>query len=104
MAARMVRTLPLRLAPIAGEALDSWVEATAHNHGVTWAELRTALGAALPATRYPSTWLARLTDKQASTISLATGIDASALRAMTLEGDPPIAAGYDPQTGQTAAT
>ena len=104
MAARMVRTLPLRLAPIAGEALDSWLEATAHNHGVTWAELRTALGAALPATRYPDTWLGRLTHKQASTISLATGIDASALRAMTLEGYPPIAAGYDPQTGQTAAT
>lgn len=104
MAATMVRTLPLRLAPIAGEALDSWLEATAHNHGVTWAELRTALGAALPATRYPDTWLGRLTDKQASTISVATGIDASALRSMTLEGYPPIAAGYDPQTGKTAAT
>jgi TniQ len=100
----MVRTLPLRLAPIAGEALDSWLEATAHNHGVTWAELRTALGAALPATVYPDTWLGGLTDEQAGTISVATGIDASALRATTLEGYPPIVAGYDPQTGRTAAS
>ena len=104
MATVAVRTLPLRVAPVAGESIDSWLEATAHRCNVTWADLRAALGSALPASGYPDQWVGRLTDVQCSVVSTATGVDPAALRAMTLEGYPPIAAGFDPQTGQSASS
>ena len=66
MATVAVRTLPLRVAPVAGEAIDSWLEATAHRCSVTWAELRAALGPVLPATVYPDEWIGRLTDLKIS--------------------------------------
>lgn len=104
MATVAVRTLPLRVAPVAGEAIDSWLEATAHRCNVTWAELLAALGRVVPATVYPDEWIGRLTDEQSSVISTATGVDPAALGSMTLEAYPPIAAGFDPQTGQPASS
>lgn len=35
-----IRTLPLRPEPIAGEAIDSWLEILAHRYDVTWSEFR----------------------------------------------------------------
>jgi hypothetical protein len=39
-----IRTLPIRLAPVDGEALDSWLEALAHRSGVTWGDIVAAVG------------------------------------------------------------
>ena len=43
------RTLPLRVPPVPGEALDSWLEALARRHQVTVGTLVTALGWHMPA-------------------------------------------------------
>jgi len=99
----VVRTLPLRLAPVAGEAIDSWLEALAYRSEVTWSEFRAALGSVLPPHRRPDRWLGNLTDKQSRVISGSTGVDTPTLRAMTLEAYPAIAAGYNPLTGQPAS-
>ena len=42
------RTLPLRVPPVPGEALDSWLEALARRHQVTVGTLVTALGWHMP--------------------------------------------------------
>ncbi|MGC9543015.1 TniQ family protein [Streptomyces sp. UG1] len=76
----VVRSLPLRTAPIPGEALDSWLEALA-------AQLRTPMGDLLcevglpdqhrphgwtPSTRH--TWLTLLAPDEAEHLSAATGL------------------------------
>jgi DNA-binding transcriptional ArsR family regulator len=43
-----LRTLPLRVPPVPGEALDSWLEALARRHQVTVGTLVTALGWRMP--------------------------------------------------------
>jgi hypothetical protein len=43
-----LRTLPLRVPPVPGEALDSWLEALARRHQVTVGTLVTALGWHMP--------------------------------------------------------
>ena len=40
----VIRTLPLRLDPIPGEALDSWLAALAHRSHTAWADMLTAAG------------------------------------------------------------
>lgn len=40
----VVRTLPIRAAPIDGEALDSWLEAIAHRTHTAFADLLSAVG------------------------------------------------------------
>ncbi|MGP8298134.1 TniQ family protein [Streptomyces inhibens] len=87
----MVRSLPLRTAPVRGEALDSWLEALA-------AQLRTPMGDLLvelgllrqyrppeqaPFTRSP--WLTLLAPQEAEHLGAATGLAPVDLRAMTLE-------------------
>ena len=42
------RTLPLRVPPVPGEAIDSWLEALARRHQVTVGTLVTALGWHMP--------------------------------------------------------
>jgi len=44
------RTLPLRVPPVPGEALDSWLEALARRSQVTVGTLTAALGWPVPAT------------------------------------------------------
>ncbi len=39
-----VRTLPIRLPPVAGEALDSWLEALAHRNATAFGDLLSAVG------------------------------------------------------------
>jgi len=98
-----VRSLPLRLEPIAGEAIDSWLESLAHRYEVTWSEFRQALGSVLPKDRYPDRWVFRLTDDQVRVISESTGVRPAKLKAMTLEAYPPIASGYNSLTGQVVS-
>ena len=103
MGVTVVRTLPLRVAPAPGEAIDSWLERIAHRCNVTWQELRIAQGRVIPAKTYADRWTGRLTAQQCTTLSMVTGVDPDALRAMTLESYSAIAAGFEPYTGREAA-
>lgn len=98
------RTLPLRVEPYPGEAIDSWLDFIAHRSNVTWGELRTALGGVVPAGPNPDRWIGHLNQEQATAISLASGIDPSCLRAMTLEDYPSAAVGFDPISANPAAS
>lgn len=85
-----VRTLPIRLAPVAGESLDSWLEALSHRlccqHGDVLAALE------LPARTksgnrdldLPFDWTIVLRDHEAGAIAHATGMDTQQVHAMTL--------------------
>ncbi|MGW4838612.1 TniQ family protein [Streptomyces globisporus] len=84
------RTLPLRLAPVPGEALDSWLDALAHRLKVPLADLCRAIGLkGGPHSVYkrddiPANRVVLLRDPEAEAISAATGIAVSDLHAMTL--------------------
>jgi hypothetical protein len=82
-------TLPIRVQPIAGEALDSWLAAVAHR-------LQTPLGDLLREIGLPSQtsdrsgdvllneWTVLLREPEIEAIANATGISRSAIAAMTL--------------------
>lgn len=82
-----VRTLPIRLQPYAGEGLDSFLEALASRSHAAWGDLLDTVG--LASTHHPRGteipgWLVGLAPDQERDLSQATGIDPSALSAMTL--------------------
>jgi TniQ len=89
LGARPLRTLPLRLTPQPGEALDSWLEAFAARANTTWGDMTAAVG--IHSHDPPSTgisrrnWLVGLTPTQLRTLTLATGVDTALVEAMTLE-------------------
>jgi len=77
-----VRTLPFRVAPIAGEALDSWVEVVAARHGVPVSEALARYGLSL---QVPiSVWIVALTADQLDRIAAVSGIEPQIVAAMTL--------------------
>jgi hypothetical protein len=84
---RSARTLPLRRAPLAGEALDSWIEVMSAQLRVPAGELLVALGLRQegepPANWAP--WMTQLTPPQAEHLAVATGIPPDVLHAMTLQ-------------------
>ncbi|MFE5593071.1 LysR family transcriptional regulator [Streptomyces sp. NPDC056549] len=84
---RAARTLPLRSAPLAGEALDSWIEVMSAQLRVPLGELLVALGLRgedePPAGWAP--WMTRLTTHQAEHMAAATGIQTDFLHTMTLQ-------------------
>jgi hypothetical protein len=86
----------LRVAPVLGEALDSWLEAIAYRCGIAWADLNASLCSVLPAG--PGYWVRRLTEAQVTAISACTGVDPAAVGRATLAGYPEIADGLDPTT------
>lgn len=78
-----IRTLPIRLVPIEGEALDSWLEALAHRCDVRWRDILTAVG--LPAGRFGVfAPIVALDPGQAATAAAAAGVSAATLATMTL--------------------
>ncbi len=82
MGVTVVRTLPLRVAPAPGEAIDSWLERIAHRCNVTWQELRITQGRVIPAKTYADSWTGRLTAQQCTILSMVTGVDPDALRSI----------------------
>ena len=82
---RTLRTLPIRVSPRTGEALDSYLEALAERSGTPWGDFLDAVGLGRPRGR-PSTypWLIELSQAHADSVGIACGIDTSALSAMTL--------------------
>lgn len=80
-----VRTLPIRLDPLAGEALDSWMEALAHRNHTVLEDLLGAVGLQTADVRSGGNgWIIELSPDEAAAVSSATGIDAPAVKAMTL--------------------
>jgi hypothetical protein len=84
------RTLPLRLAPLPGEALDSWLDALAHRLKVPLTDLCWSLG--LPGGPHnvlrkddiPANRVVLLRDHEAQAISAAAGVPVPELHAMTM--------------------
>lgn len=83
-----VRSLPIRVAPLPGEAIDSWLEAIAHRTGTTFVDLGTALHhedrTAAERVQRPSMWPMHLPPGEVDTIAAATELSAAAVEAMTL--------------------
>ena len=80
-----VRTLPIHLDPVDGEALDSWLEAICRQMGCTWGDFAEAVGLPPPSrgVRTPP-WLIRLTPTEARALHAATGTPIQTLHSMTL--------------------
>jgi len=86
------RTLPIRVPPLPGEALDSWLDAMAWRLATPIAQLRQALG--LTRDRYRAVrpgadvtsvnWAVLLSDAEANQVAAVTGIPLAAVHAMTL--------------------
>ena len=69
-----MRTLPIRLAPIEGEALDSWLEALAHRAHTAFGDLLSAVGLDPYHGMGTGAWIVQLTTDEAAVISAATGL------------------------------
>ncbi|WP_406415214.1 TniQ family protein [Streptomyces sp. NBC_00873] len=80
----MTRTLPLRLPPLPGEAMDSWLEAAAAQLRAPLADLLGAVGLHKRAWVWRVPWLVLLEDEEADSVAATTGIPQTVLRAMTL--------------------
>lgn len=83
-----VRAFPIRLPPVAGEALDSWLEALAHRMHAYLCDLLAGVGLANPniggqADRAQA-WTVLLGPRQAAGIAAATGVPQPEIEAMTL--------------------
>ena len=79
-----VRTLPIRVGPVTGEALDSWLEGLAHRTHSPFGDLLSAVGLDPCRGKGPSSWIVQLTDEEAEGIGLATGVAVEVLESMTL--------------------
>lgn len=81
-----MRTLPLRVQPVQGEALDSWLEALCVRMHTTWGDLLGSIGLPSIATRrWCSGILTGLSPREAAVAQTATGVSASVLQSMTLD-------------------
>lgn len=81
------RTLPLRVQPVDGEALDSWLEVVACRSRAPLTHITEALGLSGPASRHSSArppWTTALADGEVEHLAMASGIDRDLLLAMTL--------------------
>ena len=85
------RTLPIRVPPLPGEALDSWLDAMAWRLNTPIAQLRQALGltryrvrSGRPGGGQAPDWAVLLSDIEAGRVAAATGLPPAAVHAMTL--------------------
>jgi TniQ len=93
------RTLPIRVAPVPGEALDSWQEALAARLQATLADLAVAM---LPAARRPGTRPASaimLSDDDAAAIAASCQLTAADVHGLTLARYDGTALRLDRQSG-----
>jgi DNA-binding transcriptional ArsR family regulator len=84
------RTLPLRVPPVPGEALDSWLEALARRHQVTVGTLVTALGWHMPGS--PGGLVAGLPGQVLRRLEHQAGLPAGRLDVAVLDRYLPLAA------------
>lgn len=80
-----VRSLPIRVDPVAGESIQSWLRMLAHRNEVTWTQILQAVGLhSCPGDGRRTRWSQRLHDHEISALAYATGIEPATLTAMTL--------------------
>lgn len=79
-----VRTLPIRVAPVSGEALDSWLEAIAHRTNTMHADLLSAVGLKAQKGMGISTWMVQPAASEIESLSVATSLRADLLESMVL--------------------
>ena len=63
-----VRTLPIRVTPTDGEAIDSWLEATAHRVRTAYGDLLTAVGLSPYNGMGTTAWIVRLNPDEVACI------------------------------------
>ncbi|WP_100515233.1 TniQ family protein [Mycobacteroides abscessus] len=80
----IVRTLPIRMEPVDGEALDSWLEALSFRLATTWGDLVAATGLPKPDGNRAFPPLIALLPEEADALALATGKDPGFLQLLTL--------------------
>lgn len=78
------RTLPIRLEPIPGEALDSWLESLAHRTHTGFGDLLVAVGLPTANQQDAGRWITQLTAHQLRSISDATETTPERISVMTL--------------------
>lgn len=95
-------TIPVRLAPVAGEAIDSWLEAWAHRLRVTVPQLCHAAGIPVPGwcALSGTPWTPGRYAAQFAALSAISGLDVPALMAMTAAAIP--GAACEDGTGRVA--
>ena len=104
------RTFPIRLAPLPGEALDSWLEALACRLNVRLGDVLGDLGLAtlrkgvIREYAVPTDWTIALRDEEAARIAHATGADPQQLHDMTLMRFTAGHCGSIKQSGRSAGT
>ena len=80
----------MRIAPICGEAFDSWLEATAASMSACWGDVVDSVGLIPAGAQIPrdsvARWLRGLSDAQAAAVSSATGLSPEQIAAMTFGG------------------
>lgn len=76
------RTLPLHVAPLPGEALDSWLEAVAHRHDTPFGTLLQRLE--IHHQTLCSDWMLMPEQRRFEHLARATGVETATLAAMTL--------------------
>lgn len=97
-----MRTLPIKVAPLPGESLDSWLEFYSHRLLTRWGDFKVALN--LGRRRGVSNaMVVSLNDDEASAIAYATGITAERVHEMTVSHYAGKAVGIDPVTGRFSA-
>ncbi|MBH0119560.1 TniQ family protein [Rhodococcus sp. CX] len=100
-----VRSLPIRVAPLPGEAIDSWLEAIAHRTGTSFVDLDKALrpadGTAADRVRRPNLWPMHLRPSDVDTIAAAADLPATVVEAMTLARYDGIALSLNGQKGRS---
>ena len=77
----MTRTFPFRVAPVEGEAIDSWLEAIAVRCDAAFGDVAEHVGIPVD---YSSSWVVDLTADQTEMLGQATSIDPAVIRAGTL--------------------
>jgi hypothetical protein len=80
-----IRTLPIRLTPLAGEALDSWLEGIAHRTHTAFGDMLLAVGLNSYRGNGTSSWIVKLSDHEAQRMSAATEVAVDVLETMTLD-------------------
>lgn len=102
-----VRSLPIRVAPLPGEAIDSWLEAIAHRTGTPFVDLDKALrrddSTAAGRVRRPSRWPMHLRPNDVDAIAAAADLPAAVVEAMTLARYDGVALSLNGRKGRAAA-
>ncbi|WPO72673.1 TniQ family protein [Streptomyces sp. KN37] len=98
-----LRTLPIRVPPLPGEALDSWLETQAHLLHTPLRDLLRTLGLGAEQDDHSwhlRDWTIRLRPREADTVATVTGTDPGTVLAMALNHYDERAVLFDPATGR----